>query len=54
MKTVHPGILYTPLHGGVVGGISPSAGSRGKHAPEGNFFFVNVYCNFIVNLNRSL
>jgi hypothetical protein len=53
----------TPLHMGGLGGISPPVGSRGKQpplvgvqgeAPEGKIVLVNVYCNFIVNLDCSL
>jgi hypothetical protein len=70
MKTVHPGILYTPPHGGVAGGLSPLLGSGGSsprgpgesgpprggsgRSPRRKNFLVNVYCNFIVNLDRSL
>jgi hypothetical protein len=64
MKTVHPEYC-TPLHTGGAGGVSPPAGSRGLIPPVGGSggsgasprrknFLVNVYCNFIVNLDHSL
>jgi hypothetical protein len=44
------------------GAIPPAGGSGGKRPPTGvrgrsprrKIFLVNVYCNFIVNLDRSL
>jgi hypothetical protein len=40
------------------GAIPPAGGSGGKRAPNGGSkgkkCLVNVYCNFIVNLDRSL
>jgi hypothetical protein len=38
--------------GGVLGGKFPDGGSGAKPLKEK--FLVNVYCNFIVNLDRSL
>ena len=60
--------VYTPLSmytlpcGGVQRGGTPSAGSGGKRAPSGGSgekplkqnCLIKVYCNFIVNLDRSL
>jgi hypothetical protein len=40
-----------PLCG--VGGLSPGWGVRGR-SPRRKNCLVNVYCNFIVNLDRSL
>jgi hypothetical protein len=62
MKTLHPRSMYTLPRGGVQRGVTPSAGSGGKRAPSGvrgrsprrKNCLVNVYCNFIVNLDRSL
>jgi hypothetical protein len=34
MKTLHPRRMYTPPHGGVQRGVTPSAGSGGKWAPD--------------------
>jgi hypothetical protein len=61
MKTLHPGRMYTPPHGGVCRGGFPPWG-LGEKGPDGGSgvkppkekFLVNVYCNFIVNLDRSL
>jgi hypothetical protein len=44
------------------GAIPPAGGFKGKHpsmgiqgqSPRRKNFLVNVYCNFIVNLDRSL
>jgi hypothetical protein len=38
---------------GVLGESRPPMGVRGK-IPQRKNFLVNVYCNFIVNLDRSL
>jgi hypothetical protein len=61
--------MYTLPHGGVQrggtpsarsgGAIPPAGGSGGKRgvqgqSPQRKNFLVNVYCNFIVNLDRSL
>jgi hypothetical protein len=62
--------MYILPRGGVQRGCTPSAGSggdiplvggsRGKWAPNRGLgakptnFLVNVYCNFIVNLDHSL
>jgi hypothetical protein len=69
MKYLHPRSMYTLPRGGVQRGGTPSVGSggaippaRGKQPPGGvrgrsprrKNFLVNVYCNFIVNLDRSL
>jgi hypothetical protein len=35
MKTVHPGILYTPPCGGVAGGFPPLRGLGGSSSPDG-------------------
>jgi hypothetical protein len=48
MKTIHA------LHEGVLQeGISPPVGFEDE-ATKGKIFLVNVYCNLIVNLDRSL
>jgi hypothetical protein len=59
MKTLHPRSMYTLPRGGVQRGVTPSAGSEGGIPPRGQSprrknCLVNVYCNFIVNLDRSL
>jgi hypothetical protein len=62
MKYLHPRSMYTLPRGGVQRGVTPSAGSGGKRAPDRGSgakprrknCLVNVYCNFIVNLDRSL
>jgi hypothetical protein len=65
MKYLHPRSMYTLPHGGVQRGGTPSAGSGGsggKRAPSGGLgakppkqnCLIKVYCNFIVNLDRSL
>jgi len=55
MKTVHPGRLYTPPRRGVAGGHRPPlGGSRGQRPPRRKNGLVKLYCNFIVNLGRSL
>jgi hypothetical protein len=65
MKTLHPRSMYTLPQGGVQRGGTPSTGSGGAIPPAGRFgvrgrsprrknCLVNVYCNFIVNLDRSL
>jgi hypothetical protein len=45
-----------PLVGGSGGKRAPSGGSGGAspEAPQSKNFLVKVYCNFIVNLDRSL
>jgi hypothetical protein len=35
MKTLHPRRMYTLPRGGVQRGVTPSAGSGGKRAPDG-------------------
>jgi hypothetical protein len=47
-KTVHPSMGG----GGLQGGGFPPAGFGGS--PRRKNFLVNVYCNFIVNLDHSL
>jgi hypothetical protein len=72
MKTLHPGIMYTPPRGGVQREFTPSAGSRGSipsvgvlgesgpptrvqgQNPRTKNCLVNVYYNFIVNLDHSI
>jgi hypothetical protein len=70
MKTLHPISKYTLPRGGVQRGGTPSARSEGPIPPVGGFrgkrapgegrspqrknCLVKVYCNFIVNLDRSL
>jgi hypothetical protein len=66
MKYLHPRSMYTlPRRGvqrrgtpsaGSVGAIPPTGGSGGKRAPSPRRknCLVNVYCNFIVNLDCSL
>jgi hypothetical protein len=64
MKYLHPKIMYTLPCRGVHRGGTPSAGSGGaiplargsggKRAPRSKNCLVKVYCNFIVNLDRSL
>jgi hypothetical protein len=69
MKYLHPRSMYTLPRGGVQRGGTPSAGSGGAIPPAGGSggkvgvrgrsprrknCLVNVYCNFIVNLDRSL
>jgi hypothetical protein len=69
MKYLHPKSMYTLPHGGVQRGGTPSAGSGGLsprlgglgaskrgsgRSPRRKNCLVNVYCNFIVNLDRSL
>jgi hypothetical protein len=69
IKYLHPRSMYTLPCKGVQRGSTHSVGSRGAIPPvggsggkrgfrgealEGKFFLVNVYCNFIVNLDRSL
>jgi hypothetical protein len=69
MKYLHPRSMYTLPRGGVQRGGTPSAGSwggaggsGGKRAPMGvrgrsprsKNCLIKVYCNFIVNLDRSL
>jgi hypothetical protein len=56
MKTLHPEELYTPPCGGVAGGFPPLVGvppllGGGARSPRRKNFLVNVYCNFIVNLD---
>jgi hypothetical protein len=69
MKYLHPKSIYTLPCGGVQRGDTPSAGSipwlgglgasgppagvRGR-SPRSKNCLVKVYCNFIVNLDRSL
>jgi hypothetical protein len=62
MKYLHPRSMYTLPHGGVQRGGTPSAGLgasgppvgvRGR-SPRSKNCLVKVYCNFIVNLDRSL
>jgi hypothetical protein len=68
MKYLHPRSMYTLPRGGVQRGGTPSAGYPpggglwGQAGPQRGFggsprrknCLVNVYCNFIVNLDRSL
>jgi hypothetical protein len=69
MKYLHPRSMYTLPCRGVQRGGTPSAGSRGAiplaggsggkrgglgAKPRRKNCLVNVYCNFIVNLDRSL
>jgi hypothetical protein len=66
MKYLHPRSMYTlPRRGvqrggtpfaGSEGAIPPAGGSGGKwgRSPRSKNFLVKVYCNFIVNLDRSL
>jgi hypothetical protein len=72
MNSLHLERMYTPLRGGVQGGLSPPAGSGGAIPSAGDpeasrpptrvqgkiirrkNFLVNVYCNFIVNMDHSL
>jgi hypothetical protein len=65
MKYLHPRSMYTLPRGGVQRGGTPSAGSGGEIPPAGGKRFrgrsprrknclIKVYCNFIVNLDRSL
>jgi hypothetical protein len=68
MKYLHPRSMYTLPRGGVQRGGTPSAGSGGAiplaggkgqagvrgRSPRRKNCLVNVYCNFIVNLDRSL
>jgi hypothetical protein len=58
MKYLHPRSMYTLPRGECRGGyILLAGGSRGKwppNIPRRKNFLVNVYCNFIVNLDRSL
>jgi hypothetical protein len=42
------------LDSGVRGGYPPGWGVWGQVGPQRKNFLVNVYCNFIVNLDRSL
>jgi hypothetical protein len=69
MKYLHPISMYTLPRGGVQMGGTPSAGSGGPiplaggvwgqagvrgRSPQSKNCLVKVYCNFIVNLDRSL
>jgi hypothetical protein len=62
MKYLHPKSMYTLPLKGVQRGGTPSAGSGGKRDPSWGFrgkprrknCLVNVYCNFIVNMDHSL
>jgi hypothetical protein len=62
MKYLHPRSMYTLPRGGVQRGVTPSVGLRGLspwwgvrgQSPRRKNCLVNVYCNFIVNLDRSL
>jgi hypothetical protein len=62
MKYLHPRSMYTVPCGGVQRGVTPSAGSRGNipgwgvrgQSPRRKNCLVKVYCNFIVNMDRSL
>jgi hypothetical protein len=68
MKYLHPRSMYTLPRGGVQRGGTPSAGSgglsplggwgqsggSGAKPPKQKNCLVKVYCNFIVNLDRSL
>jgi hypothetical protein len=62
MKYLHPRIMYTLPCGGVQrggtlfagsGGYPPGLGGLGV-SPRKKIFLVNLYCNFIVNLDCSL
>ena len=65
MKYLHPISMYTLPRGGVhrggtpsvrsvgSGGSGPPTGVRGR-SPRSKNCLVKVYCNFIVNLDRSL
>jgi hypothetical protein len=63
MKYLHPRSMYTLPRGGVQRGGTPSvrgvrgvwgqAGVRGR-SPRSKNCLIKVYCNFIVNLDRSL
>jgi hypothetical protein len=65
MKYLHPRSMYTLPRGGVqrggtsstgsggLGASGPPAGVRGR-SPRSKNCLVKVYCNFIVNLDRSL
>jgi hypothetical protein len=52
MKTLHPRRMYTHPRGGVQGGYPP-VGFWGQVGPRRKNCLVNVYCNFIVNMDRS-
>jgi hypothetical protein len=68
MKYLHPKSMYTLPRGGVQRGGTPSAGSGGSYpggsnppgwgvwgrSPRRKNCLIKVYCNFIVNLDRSL
>jgi hypothetical protein len=64
MKYLHPRSMYTLPRGGVHRGGTPFArvqggyplgwGVWGQAGPRRKNFLVKVYCNFIVNLDRSL
>ena len=60
MKYLHPRSMYTLPREGVQRGGTPSTGSGGAIPPAGGSggkkgnCLVKVYCNFIVNLDRSL
>jgi hypothetical protein len=65
MKYLHPRSMYTLPRGGVQRGGTPSAGSGGSEgkgppagvrgrSPRRKNCLIKVYCNFIVNLDRSL
>jgi hypothetical protein len=66
MNYLHPRSMYTLQRKGVQRGGTPSVGSRGAIPPAGGSrgkwapgprrknCLVKVYCNFIVNLDRSL
>jgi hypothetical protein len=67
MKYLHPRSMYTLPRRGVQRGGTPSAGSGGLSpwlvspqrgfggsVPRSKNCLVKVYCNFIVNLDRSL
>jgi hypothetical protein len=58
-----PRRMYTPSRGGVQGGLHllwglggdpPDWGVWGQASPRRKNFLVNVYCNFIVNMDCSL
>jgi hypothetical protein len=61
MKYLHPRSMYTLPHGGVpplrgpggLGASGPPAGVQGR-SPRSENCLIKVYCNFIVNLDRSL
>jgi hypothetical protein len=53
MKYLHPRSMYTLPRGGVQRGGYPLCGVRGR-SPRSKNCLVKVYCNFIVNLDRSL